>query len=84
MAVGRLAAVADTIAAPPALDRWWEIVGPLPERQRMIVTLYYADDLSVGEIAETINVSSGAVKASLFKARRSIERRLRDEERHDG
>ena len=37
--------------APPALDRWNELVAPLPDSHRAIVTLYYADDLSVGQIA---------------------------------
>jgi RNA polymerase sigma-70 factor (ECF subfamily) len=83
-AVDRLASVSATTTPPPALDDWWDLVGPLPARQRAIVTLYYADDQSVGEIAETLTVSKGTVKASLFKARRSIERRLRDQERHDG
>ena len=83
-AVDRLSVRDDMVDAAPALDDWWRIVSPLPARQRMIVTLYYADDLSVGEIADTLGISNGAVKASLFKARRSIERRLRDEEHHDG
>ena len=50
----------------------------------MIVTLYYADDLSVDEIAEMLGVTAGAVKASLFKARQSLRRRLDAEEDHDG
>jgi RNA polymerase sigma-70 factor (ECF subfamily) len=83
-AVARLSHLSELVAEQPALDRWWEIVGPLPDRQRMIVTLYDADDRSVGEIAALLGVTTGSVKASLFKARRSIERRLNDEEQTDG
>ena len=70
-------------AATPALDEWTELVAPLPEQQRTIVTLYYADDLTVGQIAQLIDTSRGAVKAALFKARRTLRRRL-DEETRDG
>lgn len=60
----------------PALDRWNELVAPLPERHRTIVTLYYADDLSVGQIATLLGITRGAVKAALFKARRTLRRHL--------
>ncbi len=62
----------DDATATPALDRWNEIVAPLPDRQRLVVTLYYADDLSVGQIANLVGTSRGAVKATLFKARRAL------------
>ena len=84
IAVERLGA-RDQLASPaPDIDRWWDIVGPLPERQRMIVTLYYADDLAVDEIADTLGLTAGAVKASLFKARTSLRRRLDAEEDNNG
>ena len=84
VAVERLGARSELATPAPALDRWCEIVGSLPDRQRVIVTLYYADDLSVDEIADTLGVTAGAVKASLFKARHSLRRRLDAEEDHDG
>lgn len=67
----------------PSLDEWTQLVAPLPERQRMVVTLYYADDLTVSQIAQLLDTSRGAVKAALFKARRTLRRRL-DEETSDG
>lgn len=66
----------DDAAAAPALDRWNELVALLPERHRTIVTLYYGDDLSVGQIANVLGISRGAVKAALFKARRTLRRHL--------
>jgi RNA polymerase sigma-70 factor (ECF subfamily) len=83
-AVDRLA-VAPEQGAPttPSLDEWTELVAPLPDHQRTIVTLYYADDLTVGQIAQLLDTSRGAIKASLFKARRTLRRRL-DEENPDG
>lgn len=67
---------------PPSLEEWNELVAPLPERQRMILTLYYADDLTVGQIAQLLDTSRGAIKAALFKARRTLRQRL--EEHDDG
>jgi RNA polymerase sigma-70 factor (ECF subfamily) len=78
-AVERVAAQPARSADSPTLDRWRELVGPLPTQQRAIVTLYYSDDQSVEAIADTLGISTGAVKASLFKARRSLERRLSGE-----
>ena len=62
--------------ATPALDRWNELVAPLPDSHRTIVTLYYADDLSVGQIATLLGMTRGGVKAALFKARRTLRRHL--------
>ncbi|MFP5489087.1 MAG: RNA polymerase sigma factor, partial [Acidimicrobiia bacterium] len=66
---------ADTTSAS-ALDRWNELVAVLPDSHRTIVTLYYADDLSVGQIPTLLGTSRGAVKAALFKARRTLRRHL--------
>ena len=52
----------------------------LPERQRLCVVLRYVDDLGVREIAEVMGVAAGTVKATLWKARRTLERHLRSEE----
>jgi RNA polymerase sigma-70 factor (ECF subfamily) len=73
----------DDATATPALDRWHEIVAPLPDRQRLVVTLYYADDLSVGQIANLLGTSRGAVKAALFKARRALRSGLDAETSRD-
>lgn len=37
----------------------WELVRALPEDQRLAVTLYYYDGLSVGEIARVLGVPRG-------------------------
>lgn len=75
-AIERLRVEPDHAAASPAVERWGELVAALPGRQRIIVTMYYADDRSVDDIAVALGVSTGAVKASLFKARRTLRRHL--------
>lgn len=52
----------------------------LPERQRQAVVLHYLIDLSVREVADLMNLSEGAVKSHLFKARTSL--RMTMEESH--
>jgi RNA polymerase sigma-70 factor, ECF subfamily len=78
-AVERLAGRIRTTVGEPAVDRWTELVAGLPEGQRVIVTLFYADDLSVGEIAEVMDVASGTVKAQLFKARERLRVMLEED-----
>ena len=79
----RPAADPSEATATPALDRWNELVAPLPDRHRTIVTLYYADDLSIAQIAQLLGMTRGAVKAALFKARRTLRRHLDDGSRSD-
>ncbi len=59
-----------------ANDRWFEIVNSLTMRQRCIATLYYADDLSVADVATELAISTGSVKSTLSQVRRRIERLL--------
>jgi RNA polymerase sigma-70 factor (ECF subfamily) len=75
-AVERLGAGIDDAAPAPAdLDLRRAVQG-LPERQRLAVCLYYIADLSVEEVAETMDVTSGTVKSQLHDARQSLARTL--------
>jgi RNA polymerase sigma factor (sigma-70 family) len=57
-----------------------ELLAVLPERQRLVVALTYVGDLSVAEVAVALDIAPGTVKASLWKARRNLEKHLNDEE----
>lgn len=48
----------------------------LTRRQRAVVALYYGLDLPVEQIAQTIGVASGTVKATLHQARTRLEHLL--------
>ena len=71
----------------PALDRKEtarlvrEILGELPAQQQLVLGMRYYEDLSVKEIAELLNVSSGTVKKQLHLGRRKVEGRVRALER---
>lgn len=63
-------------------SRLAELVDILPERQRVVVSLVYGADLSIAQVADALTIAPGTVKATLWKARRSIRRHLA-EEAHD-
>jgi len=67
-------------AAEPVLDRWAHLLECLSAQQRVIVTLFYADDQAVGVIADLLGIAPGTVKAQLFKARERLRARLDEQE----
>lgn len=54
----------------------WRAVRALPRRQAQVVALRYVADASVAEIARTLDLAEGTVKAQLHRARRSLAVRL--------
>jgi RNA polymerase sigma-70 factor (ECF subfamily) len=65
-------------------ETFWALVRRLPESQRVATVLRYAGDFSVEQIADVMQVSEGAVRAALFKARRSLAADLGLKEVDDG
>lgn len=59
---------------------FWSAVRALPKRQSQVIALHYLEDLSVAEIAETLNVAQGTVKTHLHRGRMELARRLGLEE----
>lgn len=49
----------------------------LPFQQKSVFTLRYLEGMSLEEIAETLNVSTGAVKAHLWQAGQKMKKNLR-------
>lgn len=47
--------------------------------QRVILTWFYLEEMSVREIADVLSVPAGTVKSRLFKARKTLRRRLEEE-----
>jgi RNA polymerase sigma-70 factor (ECF subfamily) len=78
-AVERLRGRREAAAGEPALDRWSELMAALSDGQRVIVTLFYADDQPVEAIAGILGLAPGTVKAQLFKARERLRIELGDE-----
>lgn len=73
--LGHRSPVGGEISLP---SRWSELIAPLTPLQRVVATLYYADDLSVADVASTLDISEGTVKSTLSKVRDRL-RRLRND-----
>jgi RNA polymerase sigma-70 factor (ECF subfamily) len=67
----------DADPAPSDDEPFWHAVRQLPRRQAQVAALHYALDLSVADIAVTLDCAEGTVKAHLFRARAAIAERLR-------
>ena len=65
-----------------AADDWVALIAPLPMRQRVIVTLFYGEDRSIGEISEMLKISRGTVKSALSRARQRLHEVLLPEVGH--
>ncbi len=55
----------------------YEAVQALEPKQRMVVILYYFNDMAVKDIAQTMNCREGTVKSRLFTARHNLQKTLR-------
>ena len=58
-----------------------EILEELPEEQQLIVGMHYYEDMPVKEIAETLHIAPGTVKAQLFRGRKKVAAAVHDLEK---
>ena len=58
-----------------------EILDTLPEEQRLVISMYYYEGMSVREIAQELGVTENTVKSRLNYARKKIEVQVRDLEK---
>lgn len=71
---------AETPPAPePPDDGILEALMSLPEKYRLVLTLYYVEEYRIGEIAQMIGRTPSAVKMRLSKGRRLLEEKYREE-----
>ena len=54
----------------------WRAVRALPRRQAQVIALHYVADAPVAEIAQTLGMAQGTVKAQLHRARQTLAGRL--------
>ncbi len=74
-AVDRLGAELPTQAQPAASSSTEQTaawLAELPRQQRLTMALHYVDELSVAEVAATLNISEGAVKFHLHQGRERL------------
>ena len=53
-------------------------VNRLPEKQKIVVLLFYMEDLSTAQIAETMKIPIGTVLSRLHQARKILKKELED------
>ena len=68
-AIARLVPEDPVFNPDPAAFQLDTVLQGLPQQQRVAAALFYVEELSVAEIAETMGLSSGAVKYHLHAAR---------------
>ena len=73
LVAGRAPAVAE-LPEPDA--EVWRAVRALPRRQGQVIALRYVTDASVAEIARTLGLAEGTVKAQLHRGRQTLATRL--------
>jgi RNA polymerase sigma-70 factor (ECF subfamily) len=59
---------------------WRSLLAILPPRQRIIVALYYGQDISIEHIARDLQISEGTVKSALGKARARLQQSITKEQ----
>jgi RNA polymerase sigma-70 factor (ECF subfamily) len=79
--------IVDKRPSPHALaerDESWQWVRQailaLPIQQRLVVVLYYINDLSIQEVSEVLEVPVGTVKSRLYYARKLLKKHLASQE----
>jgi len=72
-ALGRLRTQHPIVVEPPREPtELAALLAQLPPQQRIAAALFYVDDLSVGEVAQAMGLSDGAVKYHLHAARSTL------------
>ena len=66
----------DLVERQDELDQIQEALSALSLSQRVVVVLYYLNDLSLQEIADILDVPVGTVKSRLHYGRRSLKKKL--------
>lgn len=82
-AIDRLRARPAGDAEPPDIDDFGRLLAQLPRQQRLTTALFYVDNLTIAEIAETLDIGEGTVKSHLHDARRRLRPIIEEEARHD-
>lgn len=75
-ALVRLGPAVDRPPLSPDGEAFWSAVRALPKRQAQAAALRYLYDLSVAEVAQTLDISEGAVKQHLSRARAALVAQL--------
>ena len=63
------------------IEQLMQMVDNLPADERMLLTLYYYEDRPLTEIAYIMGVEAGVLANRLYRTRKKLYKKLKDEER---
>ena len=69
----------DTIEIDEEKDLYYKLE-KLPPKYRIVIHLFYYEDMSIEEIAKTLNKSKSAVKTQLHRARKLLKEYFEEDE----
>lgn len=75
--VGRHPSPEHVLIAREQLEAVWRVTASLSPRQRTIFLLRFAEDMQLSEIADTLGLSVGTVKAQLARATSAVRNQLK-------
>lgn len=70
--------VQEPVFTAPEKSSLYDAVKELPQKNRLIVYLYYFEDYSVKEVAQMMGLSESAVQNRLFRAREKLKEILKE------
>ena len=68
----------EPVFTTPEKSSLYDAVKELPQKNRLIVYLYYFEDYSVKEVAQIMELSESAVQNRLFRAREKLKEILKE------
>ncbi len=60
-----------------SIDLIFKAIGELPEKYRLVFSLYELDDYSHKEIAQMLSISEGTSKSNLHRSKQILQKKLR-------
>lgn len=57
-------------------NRIRKIVDTLPDKMRIVILMFYMEDMSIEDIAAALKIPAGTVKSRLFKAKKLLKEKM--------
>ena len=67
----------DSLSVRQQVEAVWQATGSLSDKQRTVFLLRFVEELEIAEIAQSTGMTENAVNVTLFRAVRSIRKRVR-------